>query len=260
MNRFQIGSLVCCVIMTVQCFAAQGKQSSSILIPAKKYTPQKATISSKKGKSLFEQRKCSACHSIQTKGGCLAPPFDGVGSRRSREFIMSRFTAGDAQENKFARLYGKPELMPHLRIPAKESTLITDYLLTLSEPANGFEVSPHKSVAALDKSESNESTKRSQATAKLAQSIGRGKELFSKSGCAACHSVGSLGGQFAPKLDNIGSKLSKEAIINQMTSADLLTLLAPSEYHERGTVMPPMNLSAAEKEDIANFLKSLDGK
>ncbi|MBX9694497.1 MAG: cytochrome c [Cyanobacteria bacterium] len=257
MNRLQVVALTSCVLFAVQSSFAHQKSNGSLVIPPKNYTPQKATASSEKGRKLFEQQKCSVCHSIKSKGGCLAPPFDGIGSRRSREFIMSRFTAGKAQTDKFDTLYGGPELMPHLRIPSNQSTLITDYLLTLPEPPSGFKITAHQKTAMVDKGKSSASKEPTKET--NAPSIERGKKLFFKDGgCAACHSIGSLGGQFGPKLDSIGSRMTKEAIREQMTNADLFKLYAPSEYNERGTVMPPMSLSEAEKEDLATFLKSLD--
>ncbi len=85
----------------------------------------------------------------------------------------------------------------------------------------------------------------------------RGRKLLTSKGCLACHSLGNLGGTFAEKFDGVGSRLTKEAIKQQMKNADLLTLSDGGEYGARGTVMPPMNLSEAEIEDLGSYLITL---
>lgn len=159
--------------------------------------------------------------------------------------------------------------MPHRRLPKAASTAIADYLMTLPEPKFGYKVTAHSAPGSSKSSQGSDQSKAAvtlkepvtsvQPAVTKAQtaSITNGRNLISSKGCMACHSIGNIGGKFAPSFDHIGSRKSKEAIKAQMTNAELLALDSDPEYGERGTVMPPMNLSDREAEDIANYLKTL---
>jgi|AGTN01.1.fsa_nt_gi Cytochrome c. len=226
---------------------------SRIVSPRKDYSPAPATKASAQGKELFEKNNCSLCHTAEQGGGCLAPPLNGVGARRSKEFIIARITAEKAEVEKFSKMYPSAELMPHKRIPKSQSKLIADYLMTLPEPKYGYKVSAH-----VEKTPGVTNAKSSTSSDQVPdKSANRGRNLLNSKGCMACHSIGNIGGKFAPAFDHIGSRKSKEQIKKQMLSAELLALNSDPEYAERGTVMPPMDISEKESEDIANYLKAL---
>jgi mono/diheme cytochrome c family protein len=82
------------------------------------------------GKKIFTARNCAICHSVNEVGGCLAPPLDGIGKRRGKEFIQSRITNTPEAIAKFAKLYRATELMPHLRLPPKQANDVVAYLMT----------------------------------------------------------------------------------------------------------------------------------
>jgi mono/diheme cytochrome c family protein len=207
---------------------------------------------SERGKALFSKYQCSTCHTIGGGGGCLAPPLDGVGARRSKKFMISRIVAGG--EDRFSELYGKSELMPHMRIPAADAGAVVQYLLTIPQPKIGFKVIGHNDT----KSGAQKAVAKTSGDVSLdADSITRGRQLLTSKGCLACHSLGNLGGTFAEKLDSVGSRLTKDLIKQQMQKAELLTLNGDGEYGTRGTVMPPLNLSEKEIEDISSYLSSL---
>ena len=227
------------------------KNETHKLVKPPAYRPVSTDKQSEHGKALFTKYQCSTCHTIGGKGGCLAPPLDGVGARRSKKFINDRIVAGG--EQRFSDLYGMAELMPHVRIPASDASAVVQYLLSLPQPKIGFKVSGHgdtkgraPSPKPVDKSLSSS-----------AESIARGRQLLTSKGCLACHSVGNLGGTFARKFDNVGSRLTRASIVQQMKNADLLTLNDSGEYGARGTVMPPLNLTENEIQDIANYLLTL---
>jgi cytochrome c551/c552 len=89
------------------------------------------------------------------------------------------------------------------------------------------------------------------------QSSASGKALFYSHGCVACHSIGHIGGQFAPALDGISKHRDLDFVISRINAAEFLNARGSDEYQERGVVMPPSNLSEKEIGHIAQFLMSL---
>lgn len=199
-----------------------------------------------RGKFLLERNGCNTCHSIDGKGGCLAPPYDGIAKRRSKEFILSRITNSKEAVARFEKLYPESELMPHPRISASDAKSIADYLLKLPAPKTGFKATPH--IVTSDMTNID-----------MAGNVQNGRRLFFEKGCSACHSVTGIGGQFAPKLDGVGQREGKDYLAKKMTAAELLKQGSGLEYAERGTTMPPSNLTKKEMADIAEYLMSIPG-
>lgn len=212
------------------------------------YHPRLASTSSKEGKELFSKHHCVSCHMSGGTGGCLGPPLDGIGARRDSKFILSRITNSSAAIAEFHRKYREQELMPHPRINAPQASLITEYLLTLAEPVKGFTYEGHK----IEKPNGPES-----AEGRIdGASVAAGRKLYSDSGCAACHSIGGLGGSFAPALDNVSQRNSAAAIRKVISKANFLDENG-EEYSGRGAPMPPSNLSKEDVDHITDFLMSL---
>ena len=225
-----------------------------------KYKPAAATVQSKKGKRFVEQQKCSTCHLINGAGGCLAPPLDGVGSRRKKEFILLRITDTDEAIDEFEKVYESQELMPHIRVDAVKARAIAEYLLTLANPKEGFHTAGHSGKTSPDISDKSKSQgEKDEIAANDSDSLQRqeGRKLFYGKGCAACHSIGDIGGQFAPALDGIGARKSEDEIRSRITDAQMLKLGVGGEYNEKGTTMPPMGLSKSDIEALSTFLHSL---
>lgn len=231
------------------------KQSKQIVIPAKPYTPANINESSKSGAILFVKNNCLTCHSVDDHGGCLGPPLMGEGSRRSKDFILSRITEGAKAEARFQQFYRASELMPHPRLPEKSAEAITAYLLTLKEPRSGFVMSRHQIL-----NPNNISAISSQIQTPSQTSISTGKKLFYDKGCAACHTAGGVGGQFAPDLDGIATRRNRTYIEQIINKAQTLALDSADEYNERGTMMPPLNLTPKEVSKITDFLMTLPAK
>lgn len=218
-----------------------------------KYQPVPQTQSSLKGKQIFQTHHCASCHSVGTAGGCLGPPLLGVGARRSSEFITARITDDKEQIKKFNTLYCSQELMPHPRLPKSLAAPVVVYLMSLPEPKEGFKVGKH-TVPSVQVSLPHKEG------ASYQKSIALGRKLLYEKGCTACHSIYGAGGQFAPALDKVSDRLTREQISNRITQAELLALGPSFEYHERGTVMPPCEVTPEEIRAITDFLTSLTGK
>jgi cytochrome c peroxidase len=241
-------TIACLMALSSVCLA-QSHDKKGVVVKTGSYKPASTSAESEKGKSLYDKNNCSTCHTIGGTGGCLAPPLDGVGSRRSQKFIKLRIAAG--AEDEFAEAYNQSELMPHLRISADAAQAISQYLLTLKEPRHGFKIIGH------DDTKSGASEAPGSAEVSKNRSVARGRTLLSEKGCLACHSVGNLGGSFAPKFNGIASRLSETAIRRQMSEAQLLTLEDDPEYGPRGTVMPPLDLTNQDIDDITSYLVTL---
>ncbi len=230
---------------------SKSSATPSIVKPPVNYTPAPETADSKKGQELFKEHNCAVCHSLGSAGGCLGPPLIGVGSRRSKDFLLARISAADKEEEKFAKIYG-PELMRHPRLAENSAQQVVAYLLTLPEPASGFKIGRHQS-----QSTEGQTIVSSPNTSNDPKSVAAGKKLFYVHGCASCHAIGGIGGQFAPALDGVSKRKDAASIEAQITGAELLALPNDSEYSERGTVMPPANLSKEEVQKISAFLLSI---
>lgn len=216
---------------------------------SKAYRPASTSKQSRLGERLFYKNQCMTCHLTRGAGGCLGPPLDGIGSRRNAAFILSRITNDSRSVAEFAALYGC-ELMPHPRLASADANAVTSFLMTLPEPVTGFSYFPHKTepAGAVIEPASPKST--------LLSSIAKGKKVYSDAGCASCHSIGGLGGTFAPALDNVGATSSRQEIVSFVSKANLLTT-EQGEYAGRGNPMPPSGLSKDDVENIASFLMSL---
>lgn len=201
-----------------------------------------------RGKSFYDKNKCANCHSIKQKGGCLAPPLDGIAKTKGKKFILARITNSPEAISDFTRLFLAQELMPHPRLSPSIARDISEYLLTLPSAGSKVKVAGHKLEQKIKFDQAHKSTEKS---------VNDGKRLFYAKGCMECHSVLGAGGELAPALDGIGKRVGREAILSRINSAELLQLGLGGEYQLRGTSMPPSNLSRAEVSSIADFLMSL---
>ncbi|MCA9813748.1 MAG: cytochrome c [Cyanobacteriota/Melainabacteria group bacterium] len=242
-------------------FSAQAADSGK----AAKFTADKPSKLSAAGKKLILANQCNMCHLIEGKGGCLAPPFDGIGARRSRSFLLSRITDEDAEEKKFIDNYGSGELFPHVRVPRSQSTKIVAFLYTLPEQKQAFKMVGHSGSEKIKPKEKQElkkmlakSDEKPVKSKKLTPDEERGKRLVSEKGCQACHSIGKVGGDFGPPLDGIGSRKEVLDIAQSILNAELVPLTETREYGKKPVRMPSSELSLEDIRSISRFLKTLD--
>jgi len=203
------------------------------------------------GRKQFEKMKCASCHSTEKSGGCLGPPLAGISGRRSREFLLSRITDSADQREIFAHLYGNPELMPHPRVPAAAAQLLVAYLLSVPPPEGGFSVRAHEK---LRRPASRSAAIRTTRTTR-SESIKQGNRLYYSNGCAACHAIGNVGGTFAPRLDGIAARMSRDSISNHITGGELQVSAQSGRAPQ--FMMPPANLTDQEIGSITDFLMNL---
>lgn len=222
------------------------------VIQVKSYAGKSLSPQAKQGKELFAKNHCASCHSVDNKGGCLAPPLDGIGAYRQKPYLLARITLGDRFRKDFEVYHKDAELMPHPRLPVSQSRLIAEYLLTLPSPKEGYKIYGHAS----ESSEEKLTTAGTRLPGDMKQAE-EGRKLFLGAGCLACHSVGNTGGRLAPNLGDIGSRQTYDFIERRISKAEIFGLTDNSEYAERGTVMPPSGLTPEQVKKIAVFLTTL---
>lgn len=245
------------VIHPVECqpaHAQESKNTSPKIVKRTGFKPVVESQLSKEGKRLFQKHNCNTCHAVNSNGGCLGPILPGVGARRNREFLTSRITDDKAAVDRFQKLYGAGELMPHPRVSAAVSKQIVEYLLTLPEPKGGFSVGTHGEGL----SGSNGKVKLNSRVS--SDSAAKGKSLVYEKGCISCHSVAGVGGQFAVSFDGIGSRRKREFIEQRINASENLIVADSDEYGIRGVQMPPLNLSVSEINSIVDYLLTLKQK
>lgn len=223
------------------------------VIEPKGYKPEASTAESEQGRTLFEKLNCAGCHTLSNAGGRIGPPLDGIGGRRDKDFLTAHLTDPAEHAKKFPELHGnQPNRMPHPHVSPAEVKSLVAYLLTLPEPAAGFRVSPHahgemSEAAAL---------KADFIPAAESDSSRAGQKLYFEMGCASCHTINKVGGQFGPKLDGIGARRSREFIAAHITNPQVHTEKIPGE-HTASAMMPPTKATPEQIEQIAAFLMTL---
>jgi cytochrome c2 len=218
------------------------------------YKPEPVTLQSKAGQKIFNRQNCMDCHSIHNTGGSISPMLDGIGSRRDRKFLEARLTKSAEAEEQFKELVG-PQVasrFTHIRLSPLEARQVTDFLLTVPEPAGGFIVVPHMMRSPASEPSSSGDYKPLAAT----KSSEQGKQSFLKQGCVACHSIGDVGGWLGPRLDGIGGRRSRAFIVAHVTNASAHSK-SSGENIGKKSLMPANTLPAKDVEKIADFLLTL---
>ncbi|MCL4486677.1 MAG: cytochrome c [Chloroflexi bacterium] len=218
----------------------------------KEYQPQPETAESGAGRAVVEKLTCASCHSIGGKGGQIGPPLDGVGGRRSPEFLKDHITNPEEHAKQFPELHeNKPNRMPHPNATAEEINQMVAFLLTLPEPAGGFLVRPHEHGPLPDSA-----PPANFVPAPASEASRAGEKLYLDMGCAACHSIGSSGGEFGPKLDGIGARRNRPFIAAHITNPQLHSQRFPNEHTGEAT-MPPTNAAPDQIQQITEYLMTL---
>lgn len=219
-----------------------------------KYKGQPASNKSREGAKYFKQNNCSTCHSIEGKGGCLAPPLDGIGGRRSKIFVESRITNDEAAMARFLKLYPYAELLEHPRISHTQAKDIAAYLLTLSDLPGGVQITGHKVTK---KTPFHSTEDAADCHKDRVPKIAEGRMLLNDRNCLVCHSIRNMGGHFAPPFDGISKRHERQFVTDRITAAEFFNQSGDNEYNERGTVMPPSDLNPEQVESITDYLMSL---
>lgn len=189
------------------------------------------------GKAYFAQVGCLTCHRVGGEGGATGPDLTLVGFRHSGEWL-DRWIK-DPQAWKPATVMPNKQLSPAAR------AAIVSYLVTLKgqdwpqggRPWDG------------------------------ADGAARGRQVFLRAGCIACHGAGGVGGQ--PN-DNVkGGKIpALNSIVHTYTKAELVNRIAngvaPSQKEDPNGPDPSVRmpkwrdaLSAQDIDAVATYLLTL---
>jgi cytochrome c2 len=102
----------------------------------KAFLPAARTASSQQGAKLYGDLGCMACHSIGNNGGWLGPQMDGIGGRRSRDYIVGHITNPKARTARASKSDVEViSQMPRLNINPEQIQKIADFLETLPNQA-----------------------------------------------------------------------------------------------------------------------------
>ena len=179
--------------------------------------------------ALVRRYRCLSCHTLGGSGHVTATGLplstvrlDRIGSQLTREHL----------ERYIAKPYGVrvalPERMPHLNVAPEEARTLAAHLST---------------VMVDDALES--------AVPTDAATLARGKELFDRHGCVACHIVGDKGGYVGPDLNGSGARLKPGWTV--------AWLLEPERW-KPGTLEPDRGLTRPEAEALAAYVLSLPAR
>jgi mono/diheme cytochrome c family protein len=170
--------------------------------------------------ALVRRYRCLSCHQIDGTGGTLSTvTLDRIGSQLRRDYI-ERYL-----QKPIAVRVALSERMPHLNITAEEARLLAGHL---------------SSVMLDDDLDAD--------VPRDAPTVARGRELFDRHGCQACHIVGDRGGYVGPDLNGSGERLQPGWTV--------AWLLDPERW-KPGTLQPDHGLTRDEAEALTAYVLSI---
>ena len=104
---------------------------------ASEYLPALETASSRAGQQLYYDQGCASCHAIGQTGGQFGPSLNGVGARRSRQYIVAHITSAQLHAEQFPGEHSGGAMMPETNVSSAEMQQIADFLLTLPAESGG---------------------------------------------------------------------------------------------------------------------------
>ena len=206
-----------------------------------------------RGRQLYAQRGCVACHRIRGVGGALGPDLTFVGSRK-------RDPAWHLRHLRKPQATSPGSTMPPFtHLPEEELKALTVYMLSLREM-------PSALMASAPMPSSPAATGGAKPTSRTASSLGpgqpvvavgaapglsRGKTLYAEKGCGACHTIGGVGGKVGPDLTAQGTKPGRDLVwhVNHFRNPPAVV---------PGSIMPPLtDLAEDDLKALAEYMLSL---
>ena len=176
---------------------------------------------------LMADLRCLSCHTINGRGGDMAPDLSWEGSAVQRPWLVAFFKNPNTLRPALIRR------MPKFNLSDKEIQTLTDYIMTVYQsPAVDPDAMPAKFTPA---------------------EIEQGRQLFySKYACQSCHIADPAKdkGYIGPMLASVGSRL---------TPAWMFRYLKDPQAMRPGTLEPNQHLSDADARALTAFLSSLKG-
>jgi nitric oxide reductase subunit C len=175
------------------------------------------------GKWLWQSHTCNDCHTILGIGGYYAP-----------DVTKAYATRGELWVRKFLQnpegMYPNSRQMPNFRLTEAQITPLVAYLKWVSEiDTNNWPPAPKVARASAESPE--------------------GYKIILAQNCTLCHSLNGSGGTVAPDLTHVGSRRTRDWILQQ---------LADPRSHKPDSVMPSYDqLPQSEREEVAKYLANL---
>jgi mono/diheme cytochrome c family protein len=198
---------------------------ASLRIPARR---QSGYRPAGKAGQLMDDMRCFSCHSINGRGGDMAPELTAEGTSVQRAWLVSFLKNPNTLRPALIRR------MPKFNVTDAEANTLADYIMTVYQ-------TPEFDVEAADTSP---------FTAAEAQS---GKELFyGKYDCQSCHIVdpNKDKGYIGPTLTQVGTRLSAAWILHWLKNAQTL---------RPGALEPVWNMNDEDARAVTAFLMAQQG-
>lgn len=176
---------------------------------------------------LMRDLNCFSCHSINGRGGDMAPDLTWEGSAVQRDWLLKFFKNPNTLRPALIRR------MPKFNVTDQEAATLTDYILTTYQ------------TPAFDRD-------LLQPSADAAQ-VEKGRQLFySKYACQSCHIVDPQKdkGYIGPTLTQVGSRLNAAWIYQWLKAPQTL---------RPGTLEPDQQISDSDATSLTAFLMTQKG-
>ena len=105
--------------------------TSAVSYTPASYTPASVSDSSRAGELLYKKLDCASCHTIKGQGASVGPTMDGVGARRTRQFLIDHMADPEKHAKKLPMDHPQGSSMPAVNATADELAKLADYILTL---------------------------------------------------------------------------------------------------------------------------------
>jgi mono/diheme cytochrome c family protein len=176
---------------------------------------------------LMQDLNCFSCHSINGRGGDMAPDLSWEGTAVQRDWLLKFFKNPNTLRPALIRR------MPKFNLTDQETNTLTDYILTAYQtPAFDRDaVHPDSNSAVIEE----------------------GRQLFySKYACQACHIVDPKKdkGYIGPTLTEVGSRLNAAWVFEWLKAPQAL---------RPGTLEPDWKMSDSEAQSLTAFLMAQKG-
>lgn len=188
------------------------------------------------GRKIFDAAGCRACHSIGGKGGNAGPDLTFVGARQTREWLDLWL--------KSPRAWKKDAKMPEVKLDRGDRGAVVDFLVSLK--GQDFAARPW------DKPDASPEA--------------RGKLIYERAGCVACHGTAGAGGHpennyhgyEIPALKHVADGYTLDELKTRIRSGRKPEPQDPGQPPPK-VLMPAWGgvLKEAEIEDVAKYLMSL---
>jgi mono/diheme cytochrome c family protein len=186
---------------------------------------QKAPLLAR-GRQLYQERGCTACHRIRGAGGSLGPDLSLVGNRRRdpawhlKHFRNPQTTSPGSTMPPFA---GLPEedlralTVFMLSLRGAPGPLVASTPLPPAPPAAGTFAQPAasrppepKATPPTGRAVASPPTADAGGAAGGSTLLARAQALYAQRGCPACHAIGGTGGKVGPDLTTEGSRPGRD--------------------------------------------------